>query len=180
MADNQQFPVLETARLRLREINLDDAGNILSIHGDPDLMKWFGNTVADLDGARKLIEVLGGWRTLPDPGVRWGLEMKHEPDLIGTCGLFNWNRDRGQCTIGYELALNAQGQGLMREALESAITWGWEQMDGLVRIEARIHPLNEPSQHLAKSVGFEQEGLLRKAGFWNDQHHDLQVWSKIR
>ena len=172
------FPTLHTDRLGLREITHNDVDDMFAIHGDADLMKWFGQPLADVDGARKLIDLLATWRALPDPGVRWGLERHDTPGLIGSCGLFLWRRSSRSCSIGYELALDAHGQGYMTEALRAAIGWGFEHMD-LHRIEARIHPDNLPSMQLAKRLGFEVEGLLRDVAYWSGQHHDLHVLSLL-
>lgn len=173
------FPELQTERLRLREITHDDLDAMLAIHGDPDLMKWVGDPVADEVGATALIELLAGWRRLPDPGIRWGLQPHDRDQLIGTCGLFGWDRRNQSCSVGYELAHDAQGHGFMNEALTAAFAWGWQQMD-LVRIEARIHPDNLASQRVVDKLGFEHEGLLRKATFRGGQHHDLFVYSLLR
>ena len=43
MALQTPFPTLETPRLVLREIVAADAPALLFIHGDPELMRWFGN-----------------------------------------------------------------------------------------------------------------------------------------
>lgn len=173
------FPTLQTERLHLREITHADVNEMFAMHGDVELMKWFGEPVADLDGAGKLIDMLAGWRLLPDPGARWGLERKDAPGLIGTCGLFGWIRRDRKCTVGYELGTAFQGQGYMFEALTALMEWGWDNMD-LVRIEARIHPDNLASQRLAARAGFELEGRLRKVAFWSGVHHDLNVYSALR
>ena len=169
---------MATDRLLLREITHDDTDAMFAIHGDPELMKWFGEPLTDRAGATKLINILATWRLLPDPGVRWGLERHDIAGLIGSCGLFMWRRTDRSCTLGYELHHDTQGQGYMTEALQAAIDWGFEHMD-LHRIEARIHPDNTPSLQLAKRLGFTVEGLLRDASFWSGQHHDLHVLSLL-
>jgi ribosomal-protein-alanine N-acetyltransferase len=106
------FPTLNTARFVLREIVSTDAPELLSIHGDPDLMQWFGNDpLPDLAAAEALIDTFANWRQLPNPGTRWAIEQKQTPGLIGTCGLFAWNRSWRKCTVGYELAHASQGRG---------------------------------------------------------------------
>lgn len=172
------FPVLETERLLLREITSDDVDTIFAIHGDRELMKWFGEPAADREAAERVVDFFASMRLLPDPGVRWGLERKSDHRLIGSCGLMGWRRSDRKCGLGYELAADAQGQGYMNEALNAALAWGRGQMN-LVRIEAQIHPDNLASQRLAESVGFEREGLLRKAAFWSGQHHDLYVYGLV-
>ena len=174
------FPILETSRLHLREITSADAPSLLAIHGDPEVMRWFGaDPITDLTGAQTLVDLFAGWRALPNPGVRWGLELKSEPGLIGSLGLFGWNRAWRTCTLGYELARSAQGQGLMHEALKTALAWGFQEMR-LHRISAQIHPDNAASLRSAKRLGFVEEGRLRHAGFWGMRHHDLLQFSLLR
>jgi len=173
------FPALETDRLRLRELVVDDAGTLLAIHGDREAMRWFGtDPLTDLQQAERLVETFASWRHLPNPGLRWGIERK-DGALIGTCGLFKWNRGWRSCTLGYELAASSWGQGFMRESLTTVIDWGFDSM-GLNRIEAQIHPQNAASLGLAKRLGFVEEGLLRQAGYWLDEYHDLIQFSLLR
>lgn len=167
------FPTLETARLRLREINEADAPALLAIHGDAEAMRWFGSDpLSDLDGALALVRVFAGWRQLPNPGTRWGLELKSRPGLIGSCGLFGWHRAWRKCALGYELAPALQGQGLMREALITVLGWGFAQMQ-LNRVEAQVHEDNAGSLRLLAGLGFVQEGRLRQVARWGGRQHDL-------
>lgn len=167
------FPTLETPRLRLREITDDAAAALFAIHANAEHMKWFGaDPPADLDAARALVKLFAGWRQQPNPGTRWGIEWKSRPGLIGSCGLFAWNRNWRKCAIGYELAPEALGAGLMRESLAAIIAWGLREM-ALNRIEAQVHANNAPSLALLAKLGFVQEGRLREVAYWGGRHHDL-------
>jgi [ribosomal protein S5]-alanine N-acetyltransferase len=180
MPEHSEFPTLETERLILREIVRNDAAALLAIHGNADAMKWFGSEpLTDLNGSLALIEVFAGWRSMPNPGTRFGIQIRGSNDLIGTCGLFRWNRGWRACSIGYELAATHQGQGLMSEAATKVIDWGFDAMQ-LNRIEAAIHPSNHSSISMAKKLGFVEEGLSREAGFWNNQFHDLLQFSLLK
>ncbi len=174
------FPVLETPRLLLREIVPADAPALFAIHGDADLMRWFGNDpLRDLAGAQGLVSLFAGWRQLPNPGVRWAIEARDRPGLVGSCGLFAWHRSWRKCTLGYELAAGAQGQGYMHEALGAAIDWGFEAME-LNRIEAQVHPDNAASLRSLRRLGFAEEGRLRQLGFWGGTFHDMLQFSLLR
>lgn len=174
------FPTLRTERLLLREILPEDAEALFAIHGDAENMRWFGtDPLPDLAAAESLVNTFAGLRKLANPGVRWGLQRHGQPGLIGSCGLFGWNRNWHKCSTGYELAPSLRGQGLMREALQAAIAWGFEAME-LNRIEAQIHPSNTPSQRLVESLGFQFEGLQRQVGRWAGAFHDLQMWGLVR
>ncbi|MCR9268808.1 MAG: ribosomal protein S5-alanine N-acetyltransferase [Hyphomonadaceae bacterium] len=93
-------------------------------------------------------------------------------DLIGVCNFTNIVRGPFQaCTLGYSIAASAQGQGLMFEALEAAISYMFK-MEGLHRIMANYIPENARSARLLERLGFETEGLARNylhiAGRWRD------------
>jgi [ribosomal protein S5]-alanine N-acetyltransferase len=174
------FPVIETDRLVLREIVTADLASLFAIHGDPEAMRWFGkDPVPSLEATHELIDAFASWRLLPNPGARWGLQLKTHPTLIGTCGLFKWNRNWQTCTIGYELNQSHQGQGLMGEAADAVIEWGFAELQ-LNRIEAQIHPKNTASIAMAEKLGFVREGLLREAGFWGGQFEDFVQYSLLR
>jgi ribosomal-protein-alanine N-acetyltransferase len=177
------FPSLSTARLQLREIVASDAPSLLAIHGDREAMKWFGtDPLADLGAAEKVIAGFANMRTLPSPGVRWGLvhaSPSRGSALLGTCGVFRWNRGWRSCLTGYELARHAQGQGYMTEALRAIYGWAFESM-AVDRIEAQVHPLNTPSLALLKKLGFVEEGLMREAGLWMGERRDLVQLGLLR
>lgn len=180
MTEVPAFPALETERLLLREILAEDADALFAIHGNAEVMRWFGSDpLPDLPAAEALIKGFAGWRLTPNPGTRWGIQRKDGSELIGTCGLFAWNRNWRKCFVGYELAQDEQGKGYMRETLQVVLHWGYEHM-ALNRIEAQIHPENGASLKLAQSMGFVQEGRLREIGFWRGQYHDMLQFSLLR
>ncbi len=180
MSGSATFPCIATERLLLREIVETDASQLFSIHGDPQLMQWFGvDPVPDMQGALALVALFANWRKLPNPGTRWAIQMRDDPILLGTCGLFGWNRTARKCVIGFELAAAAQGQGLMQEALRAIMSWGFANME-LNRIEAQIHPDNQPSLKLAHRLGFVLEGRLRQGAYWGGRFHDLLQFSLLR
>jgi ribosomal-protein-alanine N-acetyltransferase len=75
------------------------------------------------------------------------------------------------CLLGYGLAADQQGKGLMREALVPALEWAFGPL-GLHRVMANYLPRNERSGRLLAALGFEREGLARRylqiAGTWED------------
>lgn len=174
------FPTLETDRLILREIGAADAPVLFAIHGDVEAMRWFGtDPLTDLQQAEKMIETFAAWRQMPNPGTRWGIQRKSDHQLLGSCGLFKWNRGWKSCVVGYELARSAWKAGFMLEALSAALAWGFEHME-LNRVEAQVHPSNAASIKLVRTLGFVHEGQLREAGFWRGEHHDLLQFGLLR
>ena len=176
MTNEDAFPSLSTKRLQLREIVASDAPALLAIPGDRATTKWFGtDPLADLEAAERVIAGFANLRQQPTPGVRWGIvhaDPGRSGALLGTCGVFRWNRGWRTCLTGYELARHAQGQGYMREALQAIFAWSFDAM-AIDRIEAQVHPENVPSLALLKRLGFVEEGLLREAGLWLGERRDL-------
>ncbi|QZA77508.1 GNAT family N-acetyltransferase [Deefgea tanakiae] len=172
------FPRLETQRLVLREIVAADAAAIFSIHGDANVMRYFGaDPMSEPDQAVALIETFTRWRDEENSGIRWGIEQNGQ--LIGTCGLFRWNHAWHSAMVGYELAQSTWGQGFMQEALVSILSYGFTAMD-LNRIEAQIHPNNTASLKLMPKLGFTHEGQLREVGFWGGQFHDFVQFGLLK
>ncbi|MGC5700765.1 GNAT family N-acetyltransferase [Pseudomonas sp. NFXW11] len=174
------FPVLRTPRLILRELGPADVPALFAIHSDAQAMQWFGTEpITDYQQAEQLLALFASWRTLANPGTRWGIERHDQPGLLGTCGLFKWHRQWRSCAVGFELAKSAQGQGLMGEALQAIVGWGFAHM-ALNRIEAQVHPQNLASLKLLERQGFVREGVARQAGYWLGAHHDLVQYSLLR
>ncbi|KXF82200.1 ribosomal protein S5-alanine N-acetyltransferase [Enterovibrio coralii] len=75
------------------------------------------------------------------------------------------------CTVGYSLAEDAQGRGIMRRALKAANQWLFDNLN-LHRIMASYMPRNQRSAAVLHSVGFEKEGeakdYLLINGKWED------------
>lgn len=176
----RDFPTLTTRRLHLREIVPTDAPALFAIHSDVEAMRWFGtDPMLTLQDAEKLVDAFAASRTLANPGTRWAITDGTNGQFLGTCGLFKWNRNWRSSSLGYELAQGAWGQGLMQEALDAVLGWGFEHM-ALNRVEAQVHPQNTASIKRLEALGFVREGLLRQAGFWLGEYRDLVQYALLR
>jgi [ribosomal protein S5]-alanine N-acetyltransferase len=172
------FPELDTPRLRLRRIAATDAPALFGIHSDREWMRWYGvEPVSSLAEAQQLAERFAQWFDAGS-GIRWGLERKQDGRLIGTCGLFRWNKSWHNCVTGYEVARDCQAQGYMRDALTVALDYGFDCMD-LHRVQAETHAANAASIALIKRLGFRLEGVHRHQACWGGRFHDLQCYSLL-
>jgi len=170
---NTAYPRLETARLVLRALRMEDADFIFKEWGDPEMV-YFMRDEEPLRTREEAVERLLPLQT-PEklPNFKWwGIELKAEGCLIGTCGYCRWEKLHHHAEIGYDLWKDFWGQGLMPEALREIIRFGFEDMD-LNRIEATTHTENQRSQQVLAKLGFQKEGLLRefycRDGLYNDQ-----------
>lgn len=174
------FPVLETDRLLLREIVHADAPALLGIHGDSAAMRFmFCEPMHDLEESHVWIGRFAAECVAATPAFRWGLQRKSDGAFIGTCGMYEWIPGWQRCSVGYALASFAWGLGYMSEALSKVLEWLLGPLN-VNRIGAEIHPTNTPSLRLARGLGFELEGTLRQAIVWREQVHDVLQLSLIK
>src|SRR5262249_30048653 len=120
-----QFPRLETARLSLREITADDAADLLRIYSNPDVMRyWSSATMQSIAEAhRKIAGIAAAFHARE--GIRWGITRKDAGQLIGSCGHWRLVKQHFRSEIGYELAPEYWGQGIMPEAVEAILRFGF-------------------------------------------------------
>ena len=173
-----EFPQLKTARLLLREIRATDASALYTIHSDAPAMRWFGVDPLTQPAQAEVLAAQFASAFGAGTGMRWAIVRRDDDQLIGTCGLFRWNRNWRSCLIGYELAHAMQRRGYMREALGAVLDYGFGTM-ALHRIQAESHADNAASVGLLETSGFQFEGIHREQGFWSGQFHDLRCYGLL-
>ena len=100
-------------------------------------------------------------------------------DFIGEVNISNVQRGIIQsCTIGYWIAKDCEGKGMMSESLELVKEFIFNELK-LHRIEAACLPHNTPSLKLLLKNGFIKEGTARKLLKINDKWQDHTVLSFI-
>ncbi|WP_144552838.1 GNAT family N-acetyltransferase [Peribacillus simplex] len=175
----KEFPLIETRRLILREVTIEDAGDMFKYLSDIDVVKPMGldpcQTVNDVWDEIKWYESIYQEGT----GIRWGITLKDSGKVIGSCGFLNMVTKHHRAEIGYELSKDHRGKGIASEALEAVVMYGYRHFH-LERIEALIEPDNHPSQKLVEKQGFRREGLLRHYEYTCGKFDDLYMYSLIK
>lgn len=179
MIDENIFPVIETDRLILRQITKDDAEDILRYLSDTDVMKHYG--LEPFKSIDEALDEISWYRSILEKktGIRWGITLKGQDRVIGSCGFLNIVPQHYRSETGFELSKEYWGKGIANEAFEVVLKYGFEQMN-LQRIQALIEPANLSSQKLVERNGFIKEGLLRKYEFTCGKFDDLLMYSLLR
>lgn len=99
--------------------------------------------------------------------------------LVGIIGFNNLDFQHKIGYIGYWLAENYQGRGIMTTAVSAVVTYGFTELS-LNRIELRAASENKPSRAIAERLGFTQEGRIRQAEWLYDHYVDHIVYSVLR
>lgn len=111
-------------------------------------------------------------RTIRDGRALPLMILRNDGRVIGALTLDNIRRGPAQMgTVGYWIAEDQSGQGLMTEALSALVQHAFTRMD-LSRIEAACLPENTASRALLERCGFKYEGVaqsyLQIAGRWRN------------
>jgi ribosomal-protein-alanine N-acetyltransferase len=153
------FPQQETPRLRLRCIMPTDEAAVFKILSDPEVQRYSGRSPIQTKAeAQTWIENIAKAWTEKE-GIRWALELKTHNSYIGSIGFWKIYRQHARAEIGYELDRAFWKQGLMIEATEAILEYGFQKL-GLHSVEANVTPENNASVALLKNAGFIQEGYF--------------------
>jgi [ribosomal protein S5]-alanine N-acetyltransferase len=170
---------LDTARLHLRPLALADAAALYRIYSDPVVMRhWSSPPWADPARADELIAA--DRVELPrGEHLRLALVRRQDDALIGTCSLFAFHAASRRAELGYALARDAWGHGLMAEALDALVTWAFDVLN-LNRLEADIDPRNTASAKSLARLGFVPEGRLRERWIVSGEVSDAAIYGLLR
>ncbi len=172
-----RMPEIETERLYLREITLQDAEDIYEYMRLKEVTDFMFTACASLQECQRYLKVefLSYERMgLPSP---YAIELKASGKVIGTCSFHTIEEDTAQ--VGFVLNPFHQHQGYMSEAMEMLLEMGFEILD-LRRITAMHMNGNTACQHLLERLGFVKEGILREAVTRGDEALDMHLYSLLK
>jgi len=154
--------ILETERLCLRPISVDDAEFVIALLGDPDFLRNIGDRgvrtvdqAADYirNGPKGLSESFG-WKL-------WLVMIRETATPIGTCALLR-RAVMDDVEIGYALMPQFRAKGYAFEAAAAVVRHGREAL-GLTRLAGIVHPDNAASIRVLEKLGMRQDGTIRLA-----------------
>jgi ribosomal-protein-alanine N-acetyltransferase len=145
--------ILETDRLLLRHLVMDDLDELFELYSNPEIRKYFPDGVLTYEETKEELEwFLNGHPRYPELGL-WATIHKETGKFIGRCGLLPWEIDgKLEIEVAYLLDKNFWHQGLATEAANGILTYAFKNMN-LSRIICLMDPDNIASQKVAKRIG---------------------------
>jgi [ribosomal protein S5]-alanine N-acetyltransferase len=147
------FPVIKTRRLILRRLVPEDRKTIFLLRSDKQVSMFIDRPITGSETeAAAFIEKI---RSNDDLNLAfyWAICLDAEPELIGTICLWNFSADRKRAELGYEMFPAFQGRGLMSEAVNAVLDYGFKDC-GLAAVEACTHRDNILSMKLLSKFRF--------------------------
>lgn len=159
--------ILRTERLRLRRFELSDVDNLLSLYGDPEVMRYISSESWDRDRIRTevLPQLLGEYRLYRGYGY-WAAET-HGGYFVGRVGLHPvimdpapnglWEHAPGEdsetVSIGYRLLRQRWGHGYATEIGKALVSFAFERHRA-GRVVATTMAVNQASRRVLERLGF--------------------------
>ena len=153
------MPLLETDRLHINLLTLDDAGLILELLNEPEYIRHIADKgVRDLDGARAYLRD-GPLLSYTKHGYGlYRIALKQGDEPIGTCGLIR--RDVLEYPdLGYAFLTRHHRRGYASEAGAAVLAYARREL-GLGRIVAITALDNAGSIRVLENLGFRQELVI--------------------
>ncbi len=145
---------LETERLIINNLSLDDLEFLTDLDADPLVRKFIDGKIKTIDETRQyLFENIDGY--LRHGFGRYAVRVKEDLKPVGICGFLmeNYGVD-----FGYRFKQSAWGQGIAKEAGNSVIRYGVDQLK-LKKIVGIVLPDNIASEKVLISCGFTFVGM---------------------
>jgi ribosomal-protein-alanine N-acetyltransferase len=149
--------ILETQRLRLRALTLDDLDALAALYRDPDVRRYFPEgTLTRAETREELEWIIDVYYGQHGYGL-WATIFKETGAFIGRCGLIPWKMEgQLEVEVAYLLDKAYWGQGLATEAALAIRDYGFERL-GLPRLICMMYPQNLASVRIAQKMGMTLE-----------------------
>lgn len=148
------FPTLETSRLSLRRLEVRDWRQISFLRTDPQVNRFVQrSSAASQEKAIAFINKIGQGFEQGNM-YYWCICQQVDPVMLGSICLWNFSDDRKTAETGYDLHPEFQGKGIMQEAMEVVLDFGFGVLQ-LDTILAFTHHDNVPSRKLLERNHFQ-------------------------
>ncbi|WP_321997090.1 GNAT family protein [Draconibacterium orientale] len=167
---------LETERLSLLEVKIEDLENLHRLHSIPEVDEFntLGIPASITDTEKILSQHLAAKSKTPRSSYMWKILLKETGTFVGVAG-FSLSNDKFRLgEIYYKLDPQYWGKGYATELAKRLVLLGFNTF-GLHKVEAGVAIGNVKSIKVLEKIGMTREGLRRKIlpirGEWKDNYH---------
>lgn len=141
---------LETDRLLLSEITLNDAEAIYAIYTNPKVIEYYND--APIAGEEDTVNFIS--HITEGDNLIFGIRMKESPDtIVGDCALHDWNPETKTIEIGGSLLPQFWGKGIITEAFNALLQYARNERQ-INTVLAKTNRHNKQAIRAIKKLGF--------------------------
>lgn len=154
----------DTERLHLRPISSEDRDDVWRNFSDPAVTRWFMEEPLTTKG--EVDRIVEEWVEHRGAGTAlvWAIVPHGSNRLVGTCG-YEAYVVGGEGEIGFDLAKEFWGRGLMYEALVPVLAFGFGAL-GIREVVAHCYLENARAIRLLDRLGFRSTGALERSRYF--------------
>jgi ribosomal-protein-alanine N-acetyltransferase len=172
------FPILTTERMVLRELRPSDAAPVFALRSDALVMQHVPRPLArTMEDAEALITLINTTVAASD-AVQWAMTLKGDDTFMGLIGFWRMEKEQYMAELGYTLARDHWGKGLISEAIATVVDFGFNTL-GFHRVEAITRPENTGSIRALEKNGFVREAHFKENIFWNGAFQDSVHFGRL-
>ncbi len=170
------IPTLETERLILRKIKIDDVDDMYEYSKDPLVTEYL--TWSPHMDKRYTLEYISYIQSRYRTGdfYDWGVVDKKDGKMIGTCGFTRFDYLNNSAEVGYVLNKVYHNRGIATEAVAEVMKFGFERL-ALNRIECKYIIGNDASRKVMEKSGMRFEGVRREGMLIKGIYRDIGICS---
>ena len=173
------FKNLSSYRLLLRQITPEDIHEVFAMRSNADVMKYIPRPLCTtLAEAMALINMMKE-KIETNEGINWAITLKGNNKMIGFIGLYQIQWQNHRAELGYMLIPDFQGMGIISEAIQLVIEYGFKEMR-MHSLEAIIDPENIASARVLEKNNFIKEAHFKENGFFDGKFIDSVVYSLVQ
>jgi RimJ/RimL family protein N-acetyltransferase len=144
--------ILETQRLRLRELRQTDFDELFAMFNDPLVMRYYPST-RDERGTQEWLDWMVHERYPKHGYGLWAVELKEGGEFVGQCGLLLQEVDgQSEVEVGYLFKSRHWHKGYATEAAQACKEHAFKHL-GCAYVISLIRPVNAPSRAVAERNG---------------------------
>ncbi len=169
---------LETNRLIIRPITIDDRSEIFNYRRDKETNKYQGWIPENLEDVEVFIRKTSAQINEPNTWFQVVIIDKETQGIVGDIGIHFMDSDSKQVEIGCTLNKDFQNKGFATESLKKVIDYLFNELNKH-RIIASIDPNNTNSIRLVERIGFRKEAHFVESLFINGKWADDLIYALV-
>ena len=129
-----------------------------------------------LEGVKEFIQQS---KKAAEEKLRQGFGIFYNEKLVGSIGFNRFDSDAKVTEIGYWLAKDLSGKGIIIRSCQVLINYAFDELQ-MNRIEIRCATENVRSRAIPEKLGFQLEGVLRQALLRHTRLYDDAIYGLLK
>ncbi len=175
--------IIETERLILRPMKIEDVDDLLEYQSNPEIVRyipWPPRTIEQVKEAAEKTTATGKFKLVESNDylvLVW--ELKGTGKVIGQSNMALVSKENKRANIGWVTHQNFQRQGYAFEATKALLKYAFQNFD-LHRVIADIDTRVPKSAALAEKLGMRREATFLDGEFFKGEWCDMWLYAILK